>query len=134
MKRKNKILLAVAILAVIAGASVAIKWNKPHPKVEDQQAIAVPAAALYAAFTTNEQHANALYLNKTLQVTGTVNELSKNQDGKTVVLLDAGDPLGGIQCTFRDTGFTINPGESIRVKGFCNGYTMVVLLNDCIAE
>lgn len=134
MKTKNKILLVVAILAVIAGAAVAINWNKPHPKVEDQQAIAVPAAKLYAAFTTNEQQANAAYLNKTLQVTGTVNELTKNQDGKTVLLLDAGDPLGGIQCTFRDTGFTINPGENIKVKGFCNGFTMVVLLNDCIPD
>lgn len=129
---KKKVILLVLLLAIIGGGITGyLLWNKPHPKVEDQQATVVAAQALYTAFTTNEQQANQSYLNKVLEVTGTANEVSRNQDGKTVAVLGTDDPLGGIQCTFRDAT-TITQGQTVTVKGFCNGYTMVVLLNDCV--
>jgi hypothetical protein len=132
MKRRNIIFLLVLIALAGGGITVWYMWNKPHLKVEDQEAVVVDAPGLYTAFTTNEQQANTTYLNKTLQVAGKVTELSKNQDGKTVAILEAGDPLGGIQCTFRESNVVVNTGEQITTKGFCNGYTMVVVLNDCI--
>lgn len=132
MKRNRKIALIGALVAVVAGLAVVFSNRKPHPKVEDQQAVTIAAPALYAAFTSNEQSANATYLNKTLEVSGTINEVSKNQDGKTVLLLDAGDPLGGVQCTLREEKGALAAGSKATVKGFCNGFTMVVILNDCI--
>lgn len=131
MNKKKVILLAVLLLIIGGGLTGYFLLNKPHPKAEDQQATVVAAQALYTAFTTNEQQANHTYLNKVLEITGTANEVSKNQDGKTVVVLSTDDPLGGIQCTFRDAN-TIAQGQTVTVKGFCNGYTMVVLLNDCV--
>lgn len=130
---KKKTILLIVLMIVIAGAAVGyLQWNKPHPKAEDEAGIPVKSEALFAAFSTDETKANAAYLNKVLEVDGAIGELTKNQDGKTVAVLAAGDPLGGVQCTFRDSSVVLQQGQQVKVKGFCNGYTMVVLLNDCV--
>lgn len=133
MTKGKKITLWIIIVVVVCGGITAYRmWNKPHPKVEDAKAVSEDVQKLYDAFVTNEQEANKTYLNKTMEVSGTVAESSLNQDGKTVVVLGVSDPLGGVQCTFRDAGVQIKAGDKITVKGFCNGYTVVVLLSDCI--
>jgi uncharacterized protein YxeA len=130
-----KKILIVLLVVVLAAAGVGwYMWNKPPETVEGKKATAIDAETLSKAFTDNEQKANATYLNQVLDVTGTVTEVSKNQDGKTVVLLQVSDPLSGIQCTMRDDQVKAAPGQSITIKGFCNGYTLVVLLSDCIVK
>ena len=129
-----RVILIVVLLLLLGGAAIGyMVWNKPHPKAEDQQAMTVNADVLYTTFSTDEQKANATYLNHVLEVSGTVSELVKNQDGKTVATLATEDPMGGIQCTFRDE-VSVKTGDVIKVKGFCNGYTLSVLLNDCVLE
>jgi len=130
----KKIAAAIVILLLIAGGIGYYIWNKPPEKVENRKSVPVLATELVGAFTTDEAAANRKYLNQVLEVSGTVAETSKNQDGKTVILLESGDPLSGVQCTMRDDGITINNGAAVKVTGFCNGYTMVVLLSDCIIK
>jgi len=130
----KKILLFLLVL-VLAAAGVGIYlWNKPPETVDGKDAVAVTAEALAAAYTSDEQKANAAYLERVLEVSGTVTEVTRNQDGKTVVLLGVSDPLSGVQCTLREDNVAITPGRTVSIKGFCNGYTMVVLLSDCIIK
>jgi len=131
MTNKKKILVVVLLIVAALAIGAYMQWNKPHPKAEDQQAVSINAENLFTAFTTDETKANNTYLNKVLDVNGTVGELSKNQDGKTVAVLTVSDPMGGVQCTFRDD-VSLKEGAPVHVKGFCNGYTLVVLLNDCV--
>jgi anionic cell wall polymer biosynthesis LytR-Cps2A-Psr (LCP) family protein len=134
MSFMKKILLVLLVL-VLAGAGIGVyMWNKPPETVDNKKAEAITAEALAKAFTDNEQKANAAYLNQVLDVTGTVAEVSKNQDGKTVIVLSVSDPLSGIQCTMRDDGVQAQVGSAMTIKGFCNGYTLVVLLSDCIVK
>lgn len=129
---KKKTVLIVVLLIVLGGALVGYQqWNKPHLKAENQPSIPVSSETLYTAYSGNEKQADSTYLNHVLAVDGTVGEISKNQDGKTVALLTVSDPIGGIQCTFRDA-VSLQQGQTVNVKGFCTGYTMVVLLNDCV--
>lgn len=111
-----------------------LMWNKAPRKAEDEKGIPVSAVALSAEFGNDEAGANAKYLKKVLEVSGTISEVSNNQDGQTVALLQADDPIGGVQCTMRDKGVSLQTGQQVTVKGFCNGYTMVVLLSDCILK
>lgn len=129
----KKVLIIILIVAA-AGLGVGMyMWNKAPAKVEDIESSAISADVLATAFTTNEQKANATYLNKVLDVSGTVAEVAKNQDGKTVITLGvSSDPLAGIQCTMRDDMVKAEVGKPLTVKGFCNGYTLVVLLSDCV--
>ena len=130
MKHKNTLLVLFAI--VITGGVVAWTYvNRPIAKVEQARALAITAESLNNAYSDNEETANKKYINKALEVSGLVAEVSKNQDGKTVLLLQSDDPMSGVQCTMRDD-VNIDTGKKITVKGFCTGYTMVVLLSDCI--
>lgn len=135
MLTMKKILLIILVLAAAGISAGVYLWNKAPAKVEDSKSFAINADDLAIAFTGNEQQANSKYLNKVLDVSGVITEVSKNQDGKTVIMLGiASDPLSGIQCTMRDNDVKAEIGKSITIKGFCNGYTLVVLLSDCIIK
>lgn len=122
------VVLAIIAVAVVAGYLV---WNKPHRDAADEKGMRVTAAALQQAYASNEASANAQYLDKTLEVSGTVAATEKNQDGKTVLYLD--DPLSGVGCTMREAGMTKREGEAVVVKGFCSGNSgMGVALRECI--
>lgn len=131
-KRRRLIwMIPLALLLVVLTVGCVL-WNKPHKKAEDQKAQVVDANKLYSDFTANEQAANGTYINKVLEVTGTATEVTTNQDGQPVLLIGVDDPLGGIQCTMRDKSPAVAVGSKVRVIGFCNGITSVVLLSDCV--
>ena len=130
---RKKVLLFVLLGAIaFVIAVIAFVWNRAPETVDDKKAIQVSAESITVAYGGNEQQANAEYLNKVIEVNGKISELSKNQDGKDVVLLESSDPLSGVQCTMRENGGKYIVGNAISIKGFCNGYTTVVLLSDCI--
>jgi hypothetical protein len=135
MLMMKKILLVILVIAVVGVGAGIYLWNKAPAKVEDSASSAINADDLAIAFTTNEQQANGKFLNKVLDVSGTIAEVTKNQDGKTVITLGvASDPLSGIQCTMRESRVKAEVGKPVTIKGFCNGYTLVVLLSDCIIK
>jgi hypothetical protein len=102
--------------------------------VENEKGIPVAAMTLAKEYGENENTANAKYLNKALEVSGTVATVEKNQDGGTVITIDTGDPMNAIMCTMREKSVSINQGQAIKVKGFCSGYNFGVLLTDCIIK
>src|SRR3954470_23254017 len=134
--RKKKwpfVLMFVGALALIGACIGIYLWNKPPAKVEDSKGIRISAAELCKQFGANETAANQKYLNKAVEVTGVVGEISKNQDGATAVILQSGDPDAGVQCTMREKNVTLDSGKTVTLKGFCSGNTMFdVLLTDCI--
>lgn len=130
----KKIGFLLLIAVVIAGGIFIYLWNKPPETVDGKKAIALTSVNLSRVFQDNEKTGNDMYLNKVIAVSGTIAEVSKNQDGKTVLLLSGDDPLSGVQCTMRDNKGNFEVGKPVTVKGFCNGYTVVVLLSDCVAE
>lgn len=123
-----KIFLAIVLLGVIA---VVVIWNKPHASVNGKDGMKLSAVQLVDSFINNEVGANKAYLNKIIEVKGAIAEISTNQDSNQVVLLQADDPLSGVQCTMKEP-LNSKVGDSVSIKGFCNGYTIVVLLSDCI--
>lgn len=130
----KKLGLTLLVAVLIAGGIFLYMWNKAPETVDGKKAIAMTSINLSRVFQDNEQTGNTMYLNKVIAVNGTIAEVSKNQDGKTVLLLSGDDPLSGVQCTMRDDKGVYETGKPITVKGFCNGYTVVVLLSDCIVE
>lgn len=136
--RKKKwplILLVLGILALVGAGTGIYLWNKPPAKVENTKGIRVSATDLCKQFSTDETQANKTYLNKAIEVTGTVSELSKNQDGAMAVVLQGDDAAMGVQCTMREKNVVLEKGKVVTLKGFCSGNTMFdVLLTDCIVS
>jgi hypothetical protein len=72
------------------------------------------------------------FLNKAIEVTGTVSDVKKNQAGSTVVYLKSDDPIYGVNCTFKQDPGIITKGSTITFKGICTGYLSDVVINEGI--
>lgn len=129
------ILIAVVLIGAVGAGAWWYVWNKPHAKVEDAKGIVVTAPALAKEYSTDEKSADAKYLNKAIEVSGTVSETEKNQDGGLMVVLQTDDPMAGVQCTMREKNAVVNKGQAITIKGFCSGNGITgVSLTDCIIK
>lgn len=123
MRKWVKIVLIVVVLGLIgASAVVYYVYNKPHRDVSKEKGVQLSAQNLYDAFRTNEAEANKLYLDKAIELTGEVANVSTNQDGKVVVDFKTNDPLVVINCTFKENPGSLQPGQTITFKGICTGY------------
>ncbi len=135
MKISGKIILIVVLAGLIIGAFVFYKiWNKPHRDVKDEMALSVTAQSILEAYITDEQKANSVYLDKAIEVKGEVGEITKTQQGKTVISLKTKDPMAGIRCTMKEGVTAINAGQNVTIKGICTGYLMDVTLVDCYID
>ncbi|HEX4957355.1 MAG TPA: hypothetical protein VFV46_04205 [Lacibacter sp.] len=132
MKRFRLFLLAAVLLSVIVILYVwFFIWNKPQVNVSDADAVKVEAAALFTAYSSDEQLANTNYLEKILEVTGKVTSVTQNAEGFTVVLLQTNDPMFGINCTLEQKNVTVREGDTVTLKGICIGYLTDVVLIRC---
>ena len=132
MKKSTWFILIGLVILIAAGIGI-YNWNKPHKKVEDQNAIELTATELSGAYAADENKANEQYLNKALKVTGTVSETKENQDGALVIFIQGDEPTMTVQCTMRDKTSKPATGKKITMTGFCSGNTMFdVLLTDCV--
>jgi hypothetical protein len=131
-----KKLLLFILFAALVGVTIGVyEWNKPAKKAEDVKGIQITALALSKAYSTNEKAADALYLNKVIEVSGTVGEVDKNEDGGTMIVLQTDDPATGIQCALRDKAATATKGQAIIIKGFCSGNGITgVSLTSCVIK
>ena len=131
MNKISKIILAVVLIGLIAGTIIFLKiWYMPHRDVKDETAIAVTAQGIMDAYSSDEKKANTLYLDKAIEVSGEVTDISKTQQGKTVISLKTSDPMAGVRCTMKDD-VNIKAGNNVKIKGICSGFLMDVTLIDC---
>ena len=123
MKNWLKTLLIIGGILLIAGLGL-LYWifNKPHRDVAKEQGIQLTSQQLFDAFRKDESAANALYLDKAIELTGTVAEVSTNQEGQKVVNFSTDDPFFTINCTFKTDPGNLQPGDAIVFKGICTGY------------
>jgi flagellar basal body-associated protein FliL len=133
MKNLKTILFSLLILIILGGGSyVLYVFLKPHRDVTKEKSVTQTAQGIYDAFKTNETDANAQYLNKAIELTGEVVEITTNQDGKKVVNLKTNDMMFVINCTFKTDPGEIKAGQQITFKGICTGYIpdFNVVIND----
>lgn len=141
MKTNLKRILLLAIAALLIGLGVGVyMFNKPHKDIESAKAdFTLPATELVNAFLTDEQAANGLYLNKVIEVDGVINQLDLTNNG--LGRINFVDEMEGLSAVF-DSVYVIShyeelkllsPGQTVRVKGRCDGYMMLngVSLNKC---
>jgi hypothetical protein len=129
--------LGCCFVAFLAGLLI-YSYSKPTRNVAKESGIPVTATELYAQFTSDHSQANAVYLNKVLQVSGQVLTIKNSPYAGPVVVLSTGDPLFGIACSLNmvePSAKPVKPGEKITVKGVCTGYLSdVVLSNSCLVN
>ncbi len=134
---KKFILFGLLAAAVIAGITGYMMWNKPHQNMVNADAdVKVDAVTLYSEYETDETAANAKYLGKIVEVSGTVRETTTDETGSVKVMLDSGSELGGIICELDPLSehkrTTFQSGEQVKLKGKCDGVLMDVVITRCV--
>lgn len=133
MTRKKILLFAGVLVCLLAGGTGYYLYNKPRTSAaETSTDDSVTAKELYGTFAKDEPTANKLYVNKVLEVSGTVMQVDKNGQEVTVLLSGGGRDAGGVNCSLsaNTTADLPKSGESIRIKGLCTGFLMDVSLVD----
>lgn len=135
----KKVILSSVIICVfgILGVWYYAFYMPTHFKrdVIDEQGVGISAVDIVKAYQTNEQVANVAYLDKTLEVSGEITEVKKDQTGKTTVELKSNDSFAGVFCTLKTNNNELKVGQTITIKGICTGFlTDVVLIEAVIVK
>ncbi len=133
MSKGFKITVLVLLVIIVVGGAYAYRmFTKPNRDVAKEKGIVITAAQLVAEFQENETTANAKYLNKPIEVSGTVSNVAQNQEGITTVLLSSNDAMTGVFCTLKENNPNIKTGTPVVIKGICNGMLSDVRLGEAI--
>jgi hypothetical protein len=131
--RRKYLLIAVLVWALLIAMGLYV-YNKPHSSaVNAKTDYSLNAADLYKQFQQDEAVASKKYLDKIIEVKGTVVEVQ--QTGNTASLeLREESAMGGINCSFTNLEHNTqmpSKGSFLTIKGKCSGFLMDVNLVDC---
>ena len=136
MKPFVKIALFVVIIIALGGIFAALYlYNlKPQDLQKAKPHYSISAVDFQKAFDENEKAASARYINKILDVSGTIASVKSGEKNTFNVALETGNELSTIICTFHSIKDTtiLRPGNQIIIRGVCSGFLMDVLLNNCV--
>ncbi|MDG1227633.1 MAG: hypothetical protein P8P15_06645 [Polaribacter sp.] len=133
--KKNRIVIVILIVGFV-GVFVAYKmYNKPHVNVvETKSDITLSASKILNDFSTDENAANKLYLEKIIKINGTISELNIEKE-RGIITLKTRDNFGSVLCHLSEGGMkkmkSLKVGQTITLKGICTGFLMDVILVKC---
>lgn len=134
MSIKNKIIIAIALIAAIAFGIyyyVFVYSSQHRRQVQSEIGIVITSDSLVAKYQADEKLANSLYLNKAVVVTGNLLSIDKNQEGKTTLVIGRSDSFSNVSVTMISTApIAQKVGESITIKGLCTGALSDVVITD----
>ena len=130
--KMKKIIIILLILGAGAGSYGYYLYNKPRAGASDMRtAYVVDAKDFFAEYSSDENAANAKYLGKAVEVTGTIRSIETDDRGTRNIAIETGD-MGAVSCQFekKDQMPSMTAGSRIRVKGVCSGLLLDVVLVD----
>lgn len=130
----KKNILILVIIGILTGGYFAYSmYNKPHRDVSEEVATyTLTSNQIFDDFENDEELANKKYLDKTIQVSGKIIEINKDQSDNTVLTLEAENAMiGGVLCTTKDKSIIFEEDSEISLKCRCTGFLMDVIFIDC---
>ena len=138
MSKMTKLIYAIAVVAITAlgGYYYVFVYSKTHHRnVQSEKGIVIQADSLSAAYQANEKNANALYLNKAVEISGTIVSIDKNQEGKITLITGRSDSFSNVSVTLISiTPITQKIGETITIKGVCTGALSDVIVTEGVVK
>jgi hypothetical protein len=135
MKLYVKIALFVVLFIAFSGILAAlIMFNKKHTDTAKAKPdFVLTAIVLQKEFEDNEAAASARYINKIIEVTGSIVSITRSDSTNTNISLKTGNDMSSVICASRSIvdPSKFNAGEEITLRGECSGFLMDVLLKNC---
>lgn len=136
MTPKKYILITIIWVAIIIGY-ISYLVSKPDTiAIHDRfPEISTNSRELVASFIDNESKANTIYLNKIIDVKGTIKEINYLNDRSTI-LLSSDYKNDYVICDMNPEQVKkmkdLRVGQKISVRGICKGFLKDVILLNCI--
>ena len=138
MRKMTKLIYAIAVVAITAlgGYYYVFVYSKNHHRnVQAEKGLVIQADSLSAAYQANEKNANALYLNKAVEVIGTIVSIDKNQERKITLIIGRSDSFSNVSVTLISTApLSQKIGETITIKGVCTGALSDVIVTEGVVK
>ena len=135
MKTYIKIaLFFVSFIALSAIMAALYMYNLKHTDMANAKPdFAITASDLLKAFEENETSASKKYINKILEVSGTIASVNSAGNNILNISLVTGSDLSSVICTFTAVAdpSMFRKDDEITLRGECSGFLMDVLLNNC---
>jgi hypothetical protein len=135
MKTYIKIALFFVSFIALSGILAALYYYnlKATDMSKAKPDFVLSASQLQKAFEDNETAASALYINKILEVTGTIASVKPADNNILNISLVTGSDISSVICTFPAIAdpSKFRAGDEITLRGECSGFLMDVLLNNC---
>jgi len=109
----------------------------PEKNLQSETAdLQISATELFTQYEANEAAGNQKFIDRIIDVTGKIAEISEDEDGSSVVMLREADAFSGVLCTLKDSERSavrdLKIGQQVTIRGFCTGMLMDVVLNKCV--
>jgi len=120
----KKILLAAVLAGVIGVGALTYIYFQPHRDVQGTDTdYTLKASDIVNEYLNNAVTANEKYLDeegesKILEISGTVNKIEEDYEGKTVIILRDNSDKAGVSCTLKlPQKAPIKIGSELKIKG-----------------
>jgi hypothetical protein len=130
------ILIITAFVLVVGIGATYYLFNKPHRNIAlEKPAYILGASILFKEFNMNKDLGDEKFGNQVIQVSGRVAEVSVGENSVSIIL---NNMMEAVNCTiegnYNESAKGIHFGDSITVKGKCDGFDMImgVVLTKCI--
>ena len=135
MKKIIYILVAIILIAASAYYYTFVYSKSHHRNAQEETALVISSDSLVAAYQANETNANKAYLNKAVEVTGTIIAINKDQANHTNILIGKSDAFSNVSVTLLSTGpIQKKVGEIITIKGVCTGNLSDVIITEGVIK
>lgn len=127
-------LFFVLFIAIGAILTALILYNKKHVDTSKAKPdFVLTAITLQKEFEKSETTAATKYVNKILEITGTIVSVTPADSVNTNISLKTESDFSSVICSFHKLGdpSTLKTGEEITLRGECSGFLMDVLMNNC---
>lgn len=131
-----RIAKTLIIVALLIGAIGYYYYNRTTSSLENTTPdFVLSADDIFSEFEKNEVDANKKFLDKVIEVSGTVQSFSNENLADRNVTLQTESGMFGVICKLDstyDAKYTVAEGNKIKIKGVCTGMLMDVVLIRCI--
>ncbi len=126
----------LAVLFILIAFAYTIVMHAPKATVEKKPIdFTLSATELFQEYSENQAVADQKFIDRIVQISGEIFEISTDQQGATVLILATGANEAGVLCTLEleesDKVRSKKVGDAITLKGVCTGMLMEVVLNRC---
>jgi hypothetical protein len=128
MKKRYYILLSILAILLVGGSIGLYMYFKPQKDFgKSTPDFVLSDKDLLNEFEASEANATQKFVtgDKTILVSGTISEVSRNADGTFHVVLTEADMSGSIQCSLMagetEKAGKLKKGEPLQIKGQCAG-------------